>query len=285
MSRKNQVFSSAQQADSAPQQMASAMPTTNVLRDDFGYEVPVERIPLPSGGLVYPVGHPLHGVDAVDIKAMTAKEEDILMSRALQKQGSTISALLSSCLTDRRIDPKTLISGDRLAITLGIRITGYGSQYKVNVGCQSCQQVSKQEFDIGGLDIKPLSIEPVSGGNLFEFTLPMSKKRVLFHFMSGKEEEEYTATLERKQKLFPGAIEGAVTMRLETQIDSVDGVSDKNKISRFITSMPAGDARALRNYIESNEPGVDLEIKWNCTECGHTNKNALPMGSLFFWSE
>jgi hypothetical protein len=265
--------------------MASSMPTSNILRDEFGYEVPVERIPLPSNGLVYPQGHPLHGVDAVDIKAMTAREEDILMSRALQKQGSTISALLQSCISDKRIDPKSLISGDRLAITLGIRITGYGSRYVANIGCQSCQSVSKQEFDIGGLDVKPLTLEPVSGGNLFEFVLPMSGKRVHFHFMTGKEEEDYTAMLERKQKLFPGAPEGSVTSRLETHIDSVDGVTDKSKISKFVASMPAGDARALRNFIDSNEPGVDLGVGWNCPSCNYENKNTLPLGPLFFWTE
>jgi len=284
--RKNQVFSGAQDAPAAsPGQSLAAMPVSNVLKDDFNYEVPVERIPLPSGGLVYPKNHPLYGVNAVDIRAMTAREEDILMSRALSKSGSTMSSLISSCLVDRRIDSKTLISGDRLAIIMGIRITGYGSRYKTAVDCQSCGVVSKNEFDLGELDVKPLEIEPSGDDNLFEFILPMSKKRVLFKFMTGQDEEESNAIIERKQKLFPGAPEGIVTTKLESHVVSVDGVTDKTKIARFVSSMLAGDSRALRNYIDKNEPGVNLEVSWDCEHCSHSNKNTLPTGALFFWTD
>lgn len=284
--RKNQVFSGAQDAPAAsPGQSLAAMPVSNVLKDDFNYEVPVERIPLPSGGLVYPKNHPLYGVNAVDIRAMTAREEDILLSRALSKAGTTMSTLISSCLIDKRIDSKTLISGDRLAIIMGIRITGYGSSYKTSVDCQSCGVSSKNEFDLGQLDVKSLEIAPTGDENLFEFTLPMSKKRVLFKFMTGQDEEESNALIERKQKLFPGSPEGIVTTRLETHIVSVDGVSDRSKISRFVSSMPAGDSRALRTYIEKNEPGVNLEVSWDCLHCSHENKNTLPTGALFFWTD
>jgi|LakMenEpi03Aug12_release.lakeMendotaPanAssembly.Ray.scaffolds.fasta_scaffold349760_1 hypothetical protein len=285
--RKNQVFSGAggDPDHAQSQSMASSMPVVNVLRDDFGYEVPVERIPLPSGGLVYPRNHPLHNVEAIDIKAMTAREEDILLSRALSKQGTTMSALISACLVDKRIDPRTLISGDRLAIVLGIRITGYGSQYKSDVSCQSCQVSSRNDFDIGQLDVKPLEIAPSGDENLFEFVLPMTKKRVLFKFLTGQDEEDNNAIIERKQKLFPNAPEGVVTTRLESHIVSVDGVSDKSKISKFVSAMPAGDSRALRTYIEKNEPGVNLEVSWRCSYCGFDNRNTLPMGTLFFWAD
>lgn len=282
-SRKNQVFTNAPESASVSQKIGM-MPTTNVLKDDFGYEVPIERIPLPSGGLVYPPGHPLHGSDSINIRAMTAKEEDILMSRALAKQGTTLSTLISSCIEDKRIDPRDMISGDRLAVILGIRITGYGANYKVDVGCTSCGSASRQEFDIGDLAIKTLSLEPTSDSSRFEFLLPMSKKRVIFHFLTGAEEESLNAALERKQKLFPSAPEGAVTTKLEFHIDSIDGITDRNKISRFVSSMIAGDARALRSYIEENEPSVDLNVQWICTNCKAPNKGALPTGSLFFWS-
>jgi hypothetical protein len=285
--RKNQVFSGAgaEVAGHTQNQAFSAMPVNNILRDDFSYEVAVERIPLPSGGLVYPKNHPLHNVEALDIKAMTAREEDILLSRALSKQGTTMSALISACLVDKRVDPKTLISGDRLAIILGIRITGYGSLYKSDVSCQSCQISTRNDFDIGQLDVKPLEIAPAGDENLFEFVLPMTNKRVLFKFLTGQDEEDNTALIERKQKLFPNAPEGVVTTRLESHIVSIDGISDKSKISKFVSAMPAGDSRALRTYIEKHEPGVNLEVSWQCPHCSFDNKNALPMGSLFFWAD
>ena len=48
-----------------PRPGAAGMPTRNVMKDDFGLEIPVERVPLPSKGLVYPPEHPLHMQEAV----------------------------------------------------------------------------------------------------------------------------------------------------------------------------------------------------------------------------
>ena len=84
--------------------MKDAMPTHNVMRDDFGFEVPVETVPLPSGGKCYDEDHPLHGKETVEIRAMTAREEDILTSRALIKKGTVISHLIKSCMIDKRVD-------------------------------------------------------------------------------------------------------------------------------------------------------------------------------------
>ena len=110
----------------------------DVVKDKFGWEVPVEVVPLPSQGRVYPAGSPLRGRETVEIKAMTANEEDILMSPALIKQGKVLDKLMSSCLIDKSIDPQELLSGDRNALMIAIRITGYGSDYTVKTTCPNC---------------------------------------------------------------------------------------------------------------------------------------------------
>ena len=108
---------------------------TDVMKDSFGYEVPVESVPLPSLGKVYPDGNPLSGQETVEIRAMTAREEDILTSRALIKKGTVITHLIKSCLTNKAIDVKNMISGDRNALMISLRITGYGQEYGVEVDC------------------------------------------------------------------------------------------------------------------------------------------------------
>ena len=135
----NEVFSAAQAQQAGFQ-------TKNVMADDFGFEVPVEAVPLPSNGVVYPVDNPLHGLETLDIKAMTAREEDILTSRALIKKGTVITELIKSCLVNKSIDVEDMLVGDRNAIMTALRITGYGSQYTVEVDCPDCGEKSNQDF-------------------------------------------------------------------------------------------------------------------------------------------
>ena len=86
------------------------MPKSNVMKDDFGFEIPVESVPLPSKGVVYDTDSPLYGCDTVEIRAMTAREEDILTSKALIKKGTVITHLLESCLIDKRIKTNEMLA-------------------------------------------------------------------------------------------------------------------------------------------------------------------------------
>jgi len=109
--------------------------------DDFGIEIPAETVPLPSQGLAYPEGHPFHRQSTVDITAMTAREEDILTSQALIKKGTVITELIRSCLVNKAVRPDFLLSGDRNAIMVAIRITGYGREYEATINCESCVKI------------------------------------------------------------------------------------------------------------------------------------------------
>ena len=165
--KRNEIFSS---SDSTTPE--KAIQKQDVTKDEFGWEVPVSSVPVPSQGKVYPVNTALHGVDTLDIKAMTAHEEDILTSRALIKKGMVISYLIKSCLIDKTIDADNLLVGDRNALMISIRITGYGSDYGAKVSCPECDHVSPQRFNLTDLEIKRLVIDPVSPGeNIFSFEL------------------------------------------------------------------------------------------------------------------
>ena len=93
--------------------------------------VPSEIVPLPSEGRTYPAGSPLADKQTLDIRAMTARDEDILTSRGLLKSGRAISALLQSCILTPGVDPGQMLAGDRNAVLIGIRISGYGSNYAI----------------------------------------------------------------------------------------------------------------------------------------------------------
>ena len=268
-------------------EVLSQIPRSSPVQDVFGWTVPVETIPIPSNGLLYPSGSPLHGRETVQIKAMTAQEEDILMSRALIKEGTVISHLIKSCLVDKSIDPADMLAGDRNAILIAIRITGYGSDYTTTVQCPSCNRQDVHSFDLSNLGIKRLDVPPVAkGANEFEFALPVSRKRVTYKLMTIKDEEDAQKSAERVRKLFPDAkIDNDVTRQLELQVVSIDGNRDRSPINAFIKAMPARDSRELRAQISKTEPGIDTRVDLTCKSCGVTSKVGLPIGVSFFWPE
>ena len=261
------------------------IPVRDVMKDDFGFEIPVESVPLPSKGAVYPPDSPLHGCETVDIRAMTAREEDILTSRALIKKGTVITELIKSCLTDKRIDVSKMLSGDRNALMVALRITGYGADYNVEAECPACNTKSKQTFNLSDLEIKPLQVEPVqNGANLFEVTLPITKKRVRFKFLTGADEEEIMIIQDRKKKV-GGVGDNLVTTRLQFSLVEVEGKTDKALISSFIRSLPARDSLFLRQTIDQNEPGIDMKSHMECPSCSETSEVRIPLGATFFWPD
>lgn len=259
--------------------------TRDVMRDDFGFEVPLESVPLPSNGAVYPPESSLHMRETVEIRSMTAREEDILTSRALIKKGTVITELIKSCLIDKKIHVPDMLAGDRNAIMVALRITGYGAEYAVEADCPKCNVRSKQEFNLGDMPIKRLQIEPVAKGqNVFEFKLPVTKKTVNFKFLTGRDEEEISTIQERTKKQGAQA-DNIVTNRLQFAIVSIDGKTDRSSINGFIRNMPARDSMSLRKFIDANEPGIDMKGNFDCPSCSDVNEVRVPLGASFFWPD
>ena len=215
---------------------------------------------------------------------MTATEEDILLSPAYIKEGTTVLNLIKSCLIDKSIDVSDLIIGDRNALLVSVRITGYGTNYDVTSRCANCNTANNTCVDLSGLAIKRLQIDPVEPGqNRFSFQLPITKKNVVYKYLNAKDERNR----ERKQvfikKHSDGKMENNIITFLEESIVSIEGITDKNKISHFIRNMPALDSRKLRDYIDNNSPGIDMTYSFECKNCQHKNTVKLPVNSNFFW--
>jgi len=274
---RNDIFNEAGAPPEMPRQ------TESELYSELGFDIPVETVPLPSLGKVYPEGHPLHLVQSVDIRAMTAREEDILTSRALLKSGDMVSRLIASCLTDKRVDPDTLLSGDRNAILTAIRITGYGADYNVNVSCPACGTGQIHQCNLSDLPIRALEKDPISPGlNEFELILPMSGKKVSLKFTTGYDEKEANVIAERKKKQGLTA-ETSVTDNLFRAIVSIEGNSDKAFINKFVRNMPAKDSLAARMFLNINEPTVLMRSNFVCNNCEYEEELPLPIGANFLW--
>jgi hypothetical protein len=280
---RNTVFTGGQQFPSGVDPRMPTQTAADKVKAEFGLDIPLETVPLPSSGKVYPQSSSLFNAETVDIRPMTAREEDILTSRALLKKGTVITELIKSCLVDRTINPQELLGGDRNALMVAIRITGYGPEYNAEIECPECNTKSPHEFNLAELPVRRLEIEPVTpGANLFEFTLPKCRKTVKFRFLTGRDEEEIVTTSEKQKKLGLST-ESNVTTNLMHSIVSIDGIEDRAKIANFIKMMPARDSLALRNYVRDHEPGVVMRQETSCPACGHSEEVAMPLGVTFLW--
>ena len=274
---RNDVFNAASDHD------PRVTETLEQAQQDLGFDIPVETVPLPSLGQAYPKSHPLHMQQSIDIRAMTAREEDILTSRAFIKNGSVITQLIQSCLIDKTIDARSLLSGDRNAILIAIRITGYGSDYNANITCPVCGTGQVHTCMLSDLPIRQLDESPVKEGtNEFEIVLPVSGKKVSVAFGTGYDEEEAMITSERKKK--QGIVaDNLVTDRLFRALISVQGNTDKSYINKFIRNMPARDSLEIRRFLEGKEPSVTMLTDFTCDNCQYEEEMPLPMGANFFW--
>lgn len=269
----NQIFSE-QAKESAAQQSSEPMG----LHSHY-------PVPLPSCGLVYPEGHKLHNQDTIAIRPMTAREDNILMSRESIRKGTVVDELLRACVVDKTINMNSLLTGDRNAIMVAIRIYGIGEDYSVKVECPACSEKSDFTFDLSQLESKDfnpqLSQQVVPFTNLFSYVLPLSQKVVNFKLLTGDDERKILDLMEQKKK--KGLPDEIVTTRLLFSIVSIDGKDDRALISSFVNTMPARDARALRKHMDQIDPSIDMSQNFVCKNCAHEEVMNIPMGVEFLW--
>jgi hypothetical protein len=267
------------QADSAAPIMAGAQ---------MSWSTPTEFVELPSQGKFYPPGHPLEGEDTLEIRFMTAKEEDILTSQALLKKGIVLDRLIDSVIVDKRIKAKDLLIGDKNAVLIATRVTGYGEEYEVKVQCPSCGSSVESSFIIGEVTSVEES-EMVEGveltaANTFTLTAPVTKAIVECRLMTGEDERKLTKMQEQRRKhKLPSA---SLTNQLRQSIVSVNGNNQPVYVNGFIDNLPAKDSRYIREVYQKVMPNVTLEHSFECDSCDYTSEaQGVPLGTNFFWPD
>jgi len=240
------------------------------------------QVVLPSKGKLYPVGHPLHDAEFIEIKEMTAKEEDILTSRILLKKGTAIDRVLENCIVNKKIDQSALLVGDRNTILLALRMSGYGAEYKVNATCPLCNANQSVEFSLNNIKVRTLDDTPDENG-LFEIFLPKSQTVVKFKFLTAAEETDISKTQDNYRKLTGLDSDNLVTSRIIRQIISINGDSNRNKIVNFVNNMHISDSRLFRNNISKIEPDIIMRDSFTCKECNEVSEVDIPITAEFFW--
>ena len=240
-------------------------------------QFPAEEVTLPSQGFLYPEDSPLKkGI--IEMKYMTAREEDILTNVNLIENGTVIDKLLESLIVTP-INYNELLTGDKDAILIAARILGYGADYSFNY--------NGDEIKIDLTTIKDKQLDEsliIDGKNEFLYTLPTSKKEVTFKFLTHGDEQKITRELKGLKKLNKNT-SNDLTTRMKYVITSIDNNSETKTIREFVDNeFLARDARELRNHISKIQPSVDLSYDYE-DQRGNVTTIDIPVGIQFFWPD
>ena len=239
---------------------------------------PTEEVSLPSRGLIYPVDNPL-SKGSVEMKYMTAKEEDILTNESYIKKGVVVDKLLQSLIISP-INYNDLASGDKNALLVAARVLGYGKDYTFELNGEN-HSIDLTELKDKELDEKHL-LKPNT--NEFSFTLPVLKKEVTFKYLTHRDEKKIEEELKGRKKANQEA--GELTTRLKHIIQSIDGGYEKKTIHEFVDNqLLARDSRALREHMKNIGPDVDMTFEYE-NENGEMKRGVtVPLNINFLWPD
>jgi ribosomal protein L30/L7E len=245
------------------------------------HDYPTEVISLPSEGKCYPSENPLSS-GQIEIKYMTAREEEILASQNLIKKGIVLDKLFETIIVDTNINSDDIILGDKNAIMLATRILGYGPEYIVEVE-DSDGIKSKVSVDLGKVQTKDIDLEILNGNNEYEFTTPVGKNKIVFKLLTHGDEKLIDADIKALNKINRES-SSELTTRYRHMIKSVDGKDDTKSIVDFINNkFLARDTKAFREHLKKIQPDVKMEFEYTDNASGEKEVRPIPMGVGFFW--
>lgn len=243
--------------------------------------VPTEVVELPSRGIFYGEDHPLHNSPTIEIRHMTAKEEDILTSTSLLKKGLALDKMLQSIIVDKKIRVEDLLVGDKNALLVKSRLYGYGNDYSTTIECPSCAESFENSFDLELIENKEIDegldkygIETTEE-NTFVIELPKSHSSVEYRLLTSRDENSALGNAKEMKSL---KLLQAITISINDQTDSFF-------IKRALSSLPILDAAILKRAYTASTPDVDLTQEVSCPHCGETAQMGVPLDAGFFWPQ
>jgi len=241
------------------------------------FKFPTEIVELPSKGLLYSETNPLSS-GTIEMKYMTAREEDILTNQNYIKQGIVLEKLLKSMIVTK-IDYDDLVIGDKNAIMVAARILGYGKDYSFKIGNETIT------VDLTECPLRYINEDKITKGiNSFEYTFPTTGTTITYKILTGKDEKQIQSELEGLKKIDKNS-SAELSTRLKYLITSVNGDPDKKTIREFVDNyLLAKDSRSFREHLKTIQPDVELKAKY-INENGVEEDIDIPITANFFWPD
>jgi len=232
-------------------------------------------IPLPSGGKLYKGKK-----KSIKVAYLTAADENILTNPNLMDSGEFLEILFNRKMLDTELRYKDLHVGDRNAIMIWLRATGYGHEYPITVFDPKTAEPFEHIVDLSELKTIPLTIDTDKEG-LIDFTLPLTKAKLKIKLLTIGDVEDIENHVSEMLKAGDENVD-TVTYTLEKQIIEVNEIRDRAWIKDFVQTMRVGDSNAIKKYIDGIESGIDMKLEIE-TPGGGSLKTFLPVNFKFFW--
>ena len=254
---------------------------------DEKYNSPTEIIDLPSKGFGYPKDSILAS-GQIEMKYMTAKEEDILTSANLIRKGTVLDKLFQSLIVSP-INYNDLLIGDKNAVMIAARILGYGKNYSFELTCPECGTKNNVDTDLtelGNSDFDEDVLSDQGENGYIEWELPNSKRKITFKIPTHQIEEKVRKEMDARRKMSKNGVDPEITTRFKHMILSVDGNDEKKYITNFVDNeFLSRDSFEFRKYLGTIQPDVKFNIETSCPECDFTGEAALTIDAGFFWPQ
>lgn len=247
------------------------------------FDFPTQVISLPSEGKVYAASNPL-SAGTLEIKYLTAREEDILADSNLINKGVVLDKLLESVVVQRGVNADDLVTGDKNAVYLAARVLGYGPDYDVEVTDPFSGERQKVTIDLTKIQTKDIDYSLLNTENRYTFELP-SKTKIVFKLLTHKDEKDITAEINALARLTKGkGGSSEVTTRLKYMIISVDDNSDRAYVNNWVANrFLAKDVQAFRAYVKTVSPDLSMKFDFVSDLTGETEALDIPFGINFFY--
>jgi len=230
--------------------------------------IPPVVVKLPSNGLVYPESSPLRS-GVVEMRHMTAYDEDILSNSSYIQNNVVFDKLLESLVVTPNVNADDIIMTDREKLIITARILGYGNIYPVTVVDPKTNKELKREIDLSKIANRPFSLTPDANGE-FDYVISETGDKLKFRFLAPKQTKSLSD-------------DHPVSAVLEASICEVNGDRNATTISDFIKfDFGAGLSRTFRKYMIDNIPGLDFNVQFE-GEDGSTFEAGFQFGIDLFW--
>lgn len=248
------------------------------------YDFPTEVITLPSKGLVYSETNPL-SKGSIEIKYMTAREEDILASQNLIKKGIVLDKLFESVVVDKDVNIGDITIGDKNAILIATRILGYGADYGVEVVDPFTGESQKVKIDLSKVQTKEVDDTLLNRNNRYDFELPLLNKKIKFKLLTHRDEIDINTEIAALNRLSKGETASQdISTRFRYMIQEIDGNTDRGYINNFVkNNLLARDSKSLREYVKKISPDMDFTYQFTSDITGETEALDIPFGVGFFY--
>ncbi len=259
----------------------------------LSFVVPTEMVKLPSKGNFYEEGNPLRGVTEIEVKSMTAAEEDILINDSYVQQGTVFDRLIDSIVMTAGVTSQDMMDCDKIAVLMSARKTGYGDLVTFDVACGNCStqypmevsltQMMEDSLGDSSENIDNQDWQVDESTNTYSFKLPVTGLDINIRILTPSDLKALEASQDQKQRLNLPFNETLEFLRLA--IVSAQGIDDRTSINKLVEILPAADARKIRLVHNLNLPKVSSVKVTTCPNCGNTEEKEVPFSLGWFWSK